>query len=433
MDKNHFDQLHNDCAAYLKSHETSRIMKGLLDKYKSYGAVMGTLSLSKPTANESLFLQGLLKKKVTAGITIRISLKSFEEAFSGTIYEGISLPTLLEVYFDRPIESKRESTNKAYMEKQNFVMRLRQKLENQRGAYDLNIWISEALFNPQHRAYSLMNGLYQADSVNLEALLLDLESLLHCIEEHEGGIGIPMAAGIATGNPHALDRGMPLRKLLIYFTSECRGLDVPITLHETDAFLEQLNLNVDETQRLVLTYGLDAYDALGLAYGWQSFYDRNEPLSITPQNLRKVMSLKAVTEKVWCYENPSTFFRSVQKSPKNAAICISGQPNLVVYKVLDKLAETHQLIYSGDFDPEGLLIANRLKNRYAHLDLSFFSESNYIQALSNETVSETRLKQLDQLSDATLKIIATLLRRYKRAGYEERANISGSAKLFNSN
>ena len=145
------------------------------------------------------------------------------------------------------------------------------------------------------------------------------------------------------------------------------------------------------------------------------------------------MSLKAVTEKVWCYENPSTFFRSVQKSPKNAAICISGQPNLVVYKVLDKLAETHQLIYSGDFDPEGLLIANRLKNRYAHLDLSFFSESNYMQALSNETVSETRLKQLDQLSDATLKIIATLLRQYKRAGYEERANISGSAKLFNSN
>lgn len=416
----HLEYLHTECVKYLRTHETGRIMKGLWSKYRSYGDVMGILALSNLTENECVFLRGLLKKKATPGLSFRVSLKAFEDAFVGTVYEGVSLPRLLEGYFGKTIESKKEGLAKALWAKQDFIEGIKGVLAKEQNTHHMAQWVSEALLNPQHKAYKLMNGFYVDAQISLEGLIVDLEALMRCLEAHEGGIGIPMAAGISTGNPHALDRGMPLRKLLIYYASERYGLEIPKTLHETDVFFEMLNLNVDESPRLVLTYGLDAFDIEGRGLGWDVFYTRSEPLNLSTQNLKSVMSLHAISDKVWCYENPSTFFRSIQRSPQNAAICTSGQPNLLVYKVLDKLVERHQLVYSGDFDPEGLLIANRLKKRYSCMDLWFFTVENYRLALSNEVISETRLKQLEQLTDDGLQLVGTEMQCIKRAGYEER-------------
>ena len=414
------ERLHLECVQYLKSNETERIMKGLWAKYRSYGDVMGILALSNLTENERLFLRGLLKKKVTPGVSFRVSLKAFEDAFVGTVYEGVSLPRLLEGYFGKPIESKKEGLTKALRAKQDFIESIKVMLAKEQNTHHLAQWVSEALLNSQHKAYKLVNGFYMDAQVSLEGLIGDLEALIRCLEAHEGGIGIPVAAGVATGNPHALDRGMPLRKLLVYYGSERYGLEIPKTLHETDVFFEMLNLNVDESPRLVLTYGLEAFDVEGRRMGWDIFSARCEPLNLSTQNLKSVRSLRAISDNIWCYENPSTFFRSIQKSPQNAAICTSGQPNLLVYKVLDKLVDRHGFVYSGDFDPEGLLIANRLKNRYLRMDLSFFSVENYHLALSNEVISETRLKQLKQLTDAGLQLVGAEMRCVKRAGYEER-------------
>jgi uncharacterized protein (TIGR02679 family) len=48
-----------------------------------------------------------------------------------------------------------------------------------------------------------------------------------------------------------------------------------------------------------------------------------------------------------------------------AAVCTSGEPNLVVDKVLDYLARSGvELRYHGDFDWPGVAIANRAIDRY---------------------------------------------------------------------
>jgi len=411
--------LHQACGNYLKSHETKRIMKALLEKFRSYGDAKGIMVLTKPTPGECLFLQGLLKKQMTPGVTIRVPLKAFESAFTGTLYEGVSLKLLLEAYFDSPIESKREASDKAITEKRAFAQSVTEQLNKMLIDETLANWLSDALFNPQHTAYTLINSLYQEGRLSLSALIGDLAAVILCIQSHEEGIGLPMAAGLSTGNPHALDRGTPLRKLLIYYAAFQNGVAIPSSLHETDELLQQLNLNVDETPRIILTYGLEAYDDKGEALGWLAFRYRNEPLNIAAHNLKKASVITAISQQIYCCENPSTFYRRMRQYPQSAGICISGQPNLVAYQVLDKMSDQHDLCYSGDFDPEGLLIANRLKNRYPRLDLSFFSMANYHQAISKETISEKRLKQLDQLSDETLVAIAFEMKRLKVAGYEE--------------
>ena len=416
--------LHQACGNYLKSHETKRIMKALLEKYRSYGTVMGTMVLTKPTPGECRFLQGLLKKQMTPGVTIHVPLKAFESAFIGTIYEGVSLKPLLEVYFDTQIESKREAADKAVTEKLAFSHEVSELLNKMLSDETLARWTSEALFNPKHTAYTLINSLYQEGKLSLSALIGDLAAVILCIQSHEEGIGLPMAAGLSTGNPHALDRGTPLRKLLIHYAAFQKGIAIPGSLHETDELLQQLNLNVDETPRIVLTYGLEAFDDKGDPLGWLAFRYRNEPLNIAAHNLKKVSVITAISQQIYCCENPSTFYRRMRQYPEIAGICISGQPNLVAYQLLDKMSDQHCLYYSGDFDPEGLLIANRLKNRYPRLDLSFYNMSHYHQSISKENISEKRLKQLNQLSDETLVEIAFEMKRLKVAGYEERVPLS---------
>ena len=41
-------------------------------------------------------------------------------------------------------------------------------------------------------------------------------------------------------------------------------------------------------------------------------------------------------------------------------IVTNGNPNLAVFSLINKL-DNHELYYNGDFDPEGLLVADRLK------------------------------------------------------------------------
>lgn len=46
------------------------------------------------------------------------------------------------------------------------------------------------------------------------------------------------------------------------------------------------------------------------------------------------------------------------------------------------------MVYSGDMDPEGLLIAQRLVNRYPSLHLWHYEIDDYKAALSNQKASE---------------------------------------------
>jgi DNA topoisomerase IA len=49
---------------------------------------------------------------------------------------------------------------------------------------------------------------------------------------------------------------------------------------------------------------------------------------------------------------------------KVSLICTSGQLNLSYHIDLDKIKDLEFIYYAGDFDPEGLLIADKIKLKY---------------------------------------------------------------------
>ena len=122
-------------------------------------------------------------------------------------------------------------------------------------------------------------------------------------------------------------------------------------------------------------------------------------------------------------ENPGVFTNMMQdESLKEIPIvCTYGQVKLAGIILLNKLVKSGiHLYYSGDIDPEGMQIADKLKQRFReNLTLIGFDEETYIRNKSNVALSEIRIKKLDNLIDDDLKKTAELLKISKVAAYEE--------------
>ena len=405
------------CSDYLKSRrETRRIMEGLAQRYQSLGTVGGRFVLTNPTPEEREFLQGLLKKDMSHQATLSISLKAFEQAFQTTRFQGMDLEGLLACYFDGPLTSRKQQQEAAATAQARFFSEVtaafRQPLLAQ--------WLTTALDNPTGGTAKWLRSLYHQNASRLRQLLTHLDALVAHCHAHPQGVVLPVAAAAVTKDPHALDPGTYLRRAFLYYLSFRENLPYPQSAEAESLLLEQGNILTDTGNRTVLTFGLEGIDAQGASLGWQAFHGRQEPLVLTRQNLTQVAHITAPHHQVFCAENPAVFHAFTQTHPQAAALCTSGQINWVVYLLLDRLtADGITLRYSGDFDPEGLLIAQRLLNRYPTLQLVGYTAENYHLARSRQTISPKRLNQLEQLRHPELVAMGQLLATHRQAGYQE--------------
>lgn len=108
-------------------------------------------------------------------------------------------------------------------------------------------------------------------------------------------------------------------------------------------------------------------------------------------------------------------------SHPDQAACADGQPKLAALVALELFAASGTTVYySGDFDPEGLWIAQRLAIFYPEtFHFLNMDETSYLKCLSKEPISDTRLKQLDRITDSRLLGTVARMRIEKMAGYQE--------------
>ena len=103
---------------------------------------------------------------------------------------------------------------------------------------------------------------------------------------------------------------------------------------------------------------------------WKGFFDRYEAWTVSLYNLQQIHNISDAIKAVYIVENPSVF-RSLFLEGKRLGkeqigfVCTNGQLNLCGYVLLDLIQKSNiPMYYAGDFDPEGILIADRLKQRY---------------------------------------------------------------------
>lgn len=384
-------------------------MKGLKSKYESLGNIGGSFTLSNPTEGEIEFLTRHFKKNYSDHKTISISLIKFQSAFNNTILEGADLKEVLDSYYGEVITSKKDL-------KQNYVdIRTEYFIELTEEVLHIKSFIHDSL-KTKSIAYKWLMVTYNKDAKRLFTVMRQLDQLIHEITLHEFVI-LPVLAAKVSKNPHALDESELLYKALIYFYCNKYGLEYPTTAEDKALVLEIAGVVNNNINRFIQTYGL--LGCLETSLEWEAFHLRNEPLVLTDMNLKNV-SITASNPSVYCFENPSVFLAFIRTYPSKSAICTGGQVNQTVLKVMDELDKNNiRLLYQGDYDPEGLMIADKLKKRFKKLKLIGYNTELYLKSRSNKILSRTRLNQLKRLNDPMLHKVSELLLEYKVAGYQE--------------
>ena len=169
-----------------------------------------------------------------------------------------------------------------------------------------------------------------------------------------------------------------------------------------------------------MAYGICGIRKDGAVHeGISGFSREREPVVCTLRTLGGLREVRA-DENVYIVENPAVFSELMRRNPRASLVCTNGQPRLASLVLLDFLKQGSVLWYAGDFDPEGLLIAQNLKRRYgAALRLWDYRIDLYRKAMSDVTLGKSRIHSLEGVTEPELLEIAEQIRRTGKAAYQE--------------
>lgn len=151
------------------------------------------------------------------------------------------------------------------------------------------------------------------------------------------------------------------------------------------------------------------------------YLEQREPLHLTLMTLGKLAQVSPRSGKrIYMVENPAVFAVLAKAWPDAAVICGNGQIRLATLVLLDLFGADMEFWYAGDYDPEGLLIAQRLKERYGErLRFWKYRREFYEKYRSDVQISDKSLKKLDRVYQKELQEIRQAMEQYGKAAYQE--------------
>ena len=225
-------------------------------------------------------------------------------------------------------------------------------------------------------------------------------------------------------DPHALDGQKPAGHLLLHALAYWKGRPVPALSRDRLALYRECGLMLDDISCFTVQRGL----ILALPDGREhpacaQLRQQEQFCLLTSSQISALGAAFSPTGCVYLLENQMVFSTLCrQPGILHPMICTSGQLREASWQLLDLLAASGcSLYYAGDFDPEGLAIADRLWQTYGdRFHLWHMTLQDYQIALSAKPVSaSSRLSQLEKVQCPFLQPVAQAILHRKRAGYQE--------------
>ena len=415
-----------ECAAYFRSRKAyERCMKELLKKWKSYGKTAGRITLKQTTEEERRAIGGVVGRAVFEE-TIHFSFSEFEKGLQKTRFAPVNMEKMLEAYAGKSLKTNRELQEEDQFRREKFLKTNQFYFREKAGADSLAFqWIEELLSSKKY-GYSLLMREYGKDALQAEEIFRHTGRALIKLEEMEtSGEELPLAVFAAelSDNPHYFDRGTAAGLLLVHAICfrEKRGL--PENTHEWRELLEDVGIVPDNISSQVHVCGLRLKKGESWHPAYEAFYENGEPCVVTMENLKDITEAKAIDNQVYVVENEMVFSYLTSSEKKKACtiLCTSGQLRSAAVKLLDFLVKSGASVYySGDTDPDGLGIADRLWQKFqASVHIWRMGPEDYEKSLSGEAVGRFGLAKLEQLKHPVLRETAEYIRREKKAGYQE--------------
>lgn len=423
----------DECVSYFKRNKGfQRAFEAMRKKYLSLGAIKGTIVIAKLTDQEKSILSGLLRRDFSGKSSASIKLAEFQKALEWTKFKDFSLEDILKKYFEDELISNSQQQS-AYLRKRDAYFNTLIKTFEQTPS---GKWLEKALAGKKF-GYNTLIQRYDNDLQRLGPDLNFICTALNNLPVFEKSTQrLPVFASKITSNPHAFDADESCGQLFLYALVAYFDTNKPETRLEYSELLYKAGILIDEVSNSVLSSGLEGFGQNGLHPGWEGFLINNEAFLATLTNVSKLTKVDSPYKAVFVVENPSVFMSIRDNFSNNAGfsvsggsgegvnvpmICGYGQINMATLVLMDLLTDNGVTIYySGDFDPEGLLIADKLKKRYGYkLKLWRYSLTDYEKCISLRAVSQIRLKQLNNILDAELKQISGAIYEKGLCGYQE--------------
>lgn len=392
-------------------------MKG---KFKSLGKVGGKIIITNLSRQEKEALTGYFRKDYTRQKQATIRLEKFEKALQGTRFEGLSLEDILKEYFaGEEIISNKKERNIYFSKREEFFQQI---ITEFKGTVAGN-WLNQLIDNTNN-AYSIFLKRYKINRQKLKEDVCYTAKALNRLPIFTGEIKrLPMFASQITKNPHAFDQGTERGILLQYGLMFVLNVEKPANAEERAELFYNGGILINEVANYTLCCGLEAYVDGQIHLGWNGFKSNGEVMLVSLKNLSSIDRIVSPFGKVFVFENPAVFSTILDKFPDQnlPLVCTGGQLKLASLLLLDLLKDENTIIYySGDFDPEGLGIADKLKTRYKdNLILWRYSCNDYMKTISKEKINSIRMSKLANLKDQELKTLSKELGVYGVAGYQE--------------
>lgn len=404
-----------ELADYLRQNKGyQRILETIIERYRRLGKLGGTIVLGQLTEEEVEILSPY-DYHVSETKTCKITVKKFIEGLCRGKFEGVDFEEALRLYSGEALMSNKEVKEKKQETTEQFYKKLIEGLN----CREVKNWFVEALDNKAYGYYTF-HKLYPKAQEQLKEMIVAIDDLVSYRKINQDWILLPVLASLITRDTHYFDLNKIEGKLLLYYFSYKQGVSYPGDIQTINEVLTEERIIRDQISNSTSCYGLYGKTE-NQAKPWEVFWEMGEPLQLSLYNLKDVCEMTAKRQRVYIVENPAVFSGLLETAIQKEVglICTSGQLNTSSYMILDLLDSNHiMMYYNGDFDPEGIQIADKLKQRYPKLHLWCYDVADYLK-IKGQVQIEERINKLDRIQSEGLKALAMQMKKEKTAGYQE--------------
>ena len=411
--------MNEEFCQYLSDNEFSEFMQLWKKQYEKYGTCKGSIDLVLNDSNREC-ISGLMGKDYYGVDCVHITFRQLQKAILNTKYENCDFNEVLKMYFNQRVLTNKYRQEQEQMRVQNiFKQFFKQEGKSQQ-------WIYNTYTNRDSVYIRIVQASKENEQKCINTVCVVMKALNHLPMWKNKKENISIFASYHTKNPHAFDKNTFAYYLMMHGIVYFLKVDFPKTNLEQNEILYRAGLYQDGISNYCSVARLQAFNENNQPHlGWAGFYDSYEALNVNMDNLLHIHFITCC-DRVYIVENPSVFQALLKKIKKEkiekiGLVCTNGQLNYSAYLLLDILVNSNiEIYYSGDMDPEGLLIADKIKQRYPSTKLWCYDVRQYEISKSKEQATDQRMHMLDALKDEALIRIGKCISENKnRVGYQE--------------
>lgn len=411
--------------AYLKGEPgLARLLEKLIERYRTLGRIGGSVKLVNLTVAEREALSQFFRKDYSRNASATVSFASFEKALAKSRFSGLAMEDILEAYEGKRLVTRSEKMQQHAERKEQFFRQL--EMEHPHAA-DWIYYIRE-----KGRGTRMFHSLYDVDADRLRAVIASVCVALGSLPGRQKYERLPFFSQRLERDPHAFDldtdRGrafLHALQFLLLQRGELSFIKGKLNSEEANDLLQSFRLLRDDLLNFVTCAGLAGHTEKGIHPLWAAAIETKAVMNVPLREVAQLAKCRPHSGKaVFVVENSGVCSAILDQWPfpfPPPLISTNGQFKLAALLLIDLLAkEDVTIYYSGDFDPEGLQMAQRLQKRAPdHIRLWRYTLGDYEKCRSEKEIPMERLASLNTIDLEELKEVKASILAHGMAGYQE--------------